>query len=44
MISDIINEAKIIFGELSVVRGYKHTFFDINIDIKDSTIQVDMFE
>ena len=42
MISYIINELKKIFGELYVVRGNKHTFLGMNIEVKYSKIQVDM--
>ena len=42
VISDIINDAKKVFGELSIVRGNKNTFLVISIDIKDITTQVDM--
>ena len=42
MVSDIINEVKKHFGEMSVVRGNKHNLLGVNIEIKESTIQVDM--
>ena len=42
MISDTINEVKTNFGEISVVKGNNHTFFGINIEIKDIMTQVDM--
>ena len=42
MVSDIINEVKKHFGEMSIVRGNKHAFLETNIAIKDSTVQVDM--
>ena len=44
VISYIKNEGKKHFGELTVVRGNKHAFLVINIQIKDNTIQVDMVE
>ena len=40
MISDIINEVKKSFGEISVVRGNKRAFLRTNIKIKDNTIQI----
>ena len=42
VISNIINEVKKHFVEISVVRGNKHNFLGVNIEIKYSTIQVDM--
>ena len=42
MISDIINEVKTHFGELSVVKGNNHTFLGMNIEIKETMTQVDM--
>ena len=42
MISDIIKEVNEYFGEIYVVRKNKNTFLEINIEIKDSMIQVDM--
>ena len=42
VILDIMNEVKKHFGELSVVRGDKHTFLVMNIEINDNTIQVNM--
>ena len=42
MISDIINEEKKSFGELSVVKGNSHTFLGMNIEIKETMTQVDM--
>ena len=44
MVSDIINEAKKHFGEISIVRGNKHNLLGTNIEIKDITIQVYMVE
>ena len=44
VISDIINEVKKHFGELSVVRGVDNNFLGINIEIKDNTIQVNLVE
>ena len=44
VISDIINEEKKHFGEVSVVRGKNHTFLGTNIEIQDITIKVDMVE
>ena len=44
VISYIINEVKKHFGDLSIVRRNKHTFLGTNIEIKDSTIKVDMVE
>ena len=34
MVSDIINEVKKHFGEMSVVRGNKHNLLGVNIEIK----------
>ena len=42
VISYIINEVKKSYGELSVVRGKKHTFTIMYIQIKDSTIKFDV--
>ena len=42
LISDIINKVKKIFGDISVVRGNKHTFLGMNNEIKYNIIQVDM--
>ena len=42
VISDIINEVKKSFGELSVVKGNNHTFLGMNIEIKYIMTQVDM--
>ena len=42
VISDIINEVKKSFGELSVVKGNNHTFLGMNIEIKETMTQVDM--
>ena len=44
VISDIINEVKKHFGELSIVRGRNHTFLGTNTEIKDSMVQVDTVE
>ena len=40
VISEIINEY--FFGKLSIMIGNNNTFLGMNIEIKDSTIQVDM--
>ena len=42
VISIIINKMNKYFGYLSVVRGIKHTFLGMKIDIKDNRIQIDM--
>ena len=42
VISDTINKVNRNLGDLSVVRGNKHTFLGTNIDIKDNIIHVDM--
>ena len=39
-----MNEAEKNLGEISVVIWNKNTFLGINIEIKYSTIKVDMFE
>ena len=44
VISDIINEVKKHFGELSIVRDNKHAFLGVNIEIKDRTVQFDTVE
>ena len=44
MISDIINEVKKHFEELSVVRDNRHTLLGVNIEIKDKTIQDNLVE
>ena len=44
VISDIINEVRKHFVKISVVRGNKHTFMGINIEIKYSAIQFDVVE
>ena len=44
LIQDIINEVKRHFGQLSAVRGNKHTLLGMNIYTKEKTIQVNMFE
>ena len=41
-ILDIINEVEKYFGELYDVRCNKHSFLGMNIEIKDSMIQVGM--
>ena len=40
--SKIIYKIKKHFGDLSVVRGNKHTFLGMNILIKYNIIQIDM--
>ena len=42
MASDIINEVKKCFEEISVVRENKHTLLGMNIYTKENMIQVDM--
>ena len=42
VVSDILNEVKKKFGEISVVREGKHIFLGVNIEINYNTIQVDM--
>ena len=39
-----MNKFKKRFGYLSVVRGKKHNFLGMDIDIKDNIIQIDMVE
>ena len=41
MISNIIEEIKKYFGDFSVVRGDKHTFLGMNIEIKNNIIHID---
>ena len=38
----IINEVRIVFGEISIVRGKKHALLRFNIEINYRTIQVNM--
>ena len=44
LISNIIEEKKKHFGCLSVMRGNKHTFLGINIEIKNNIIHINMVE
>ena len=39
-----MNKAKKNFGDLSIVIGNKHTYLEMNIEIKDNIIHVDMVE
>ena len=44
VISYIINKVKIYFGDLSIVRGNKHTFLGTKFEIRDSIIHVGMIK
>ena len=44
VISKIIEPIKKYFGDFSIVRGGKHTFLGMSIEIKNSIIKIGMFE
>ena len=44
VITDIMNEARKCFGDISIVRGNRHNFLGMSIEIKENVIQFDTVE
>ena len=44
VISKIIEPIKKYFGDFSIVRGGKHTFLGMSIEIKNNVIHIDMVQ